>query len=620
MKYLLWSIGFYACLLFSPVSIGQNTAIYVSPSGNDAGAGTQSSPVLTLSHALDLARSSASKKIVLRGGKYYGVGITLDQRDQGLQITNYQGETPILYGGKLVSGFQQEGQFVYAPVPGSNNRSWDFRMLLVGDSVRPRSRYPAQGGFTLLNQFNAKILGANEGYYSSKPTDAQMRQLQYNATDVDNGLDPNNAELSIFHQWDESYVGLQNVDTVNHVLTFTYPASRPLGSYSASNPTARQYVIWNTKEGMTQPGQWYLDRTRQRLYYWPLDGETPSSIQVVAPFYNHIIAFNKGADNITISGLTFTASSNQLQNEKMTGYNIDAAIEGTGNNVTLINLSIRNTTGTGIKLTGNNDLLSKLQLYQTGGPGLVTNGNNDHIDQVRITYVGVVFTGASGMNVTGTSDTISNCLINHAPYSGITMGGKNSIIENNTLLDFMNFLSDGAGIYLGRVSGMQVLNNTLVGSNLTLKNCQGLYFDELGNNNDAENNLVINSGNVVLFNVSNHIHVSNNIFLDAGKQYINANRASALSVDSNLFFSGEFHLFIQDSSLASFSSNGVYLNNQAAAVKPFALKYFQTNTKGYVPVPHNVSLHYWLSQNGLNKVIDMSRFTQAQLNVFPQNL
>jgi hypothetical protein len=621
MKMLTWSMGLFMSLLLSQLATAQS-AVYVSPSGNDTNPGTQGSPVLTLSHALDLSRSSGVKKIILRGGKYYGVGVKLDNRDQGLTITNYKGEVPMLYGGKIVSQFQPEGKFVYASVPGSNNRSWDFRMILIGDSLRSRARVPAQGALTLNNQFNAKILAATQGYYSQQPKDSQMRILQFKPRDIPNNLDINNAELTIYHQWDESYVGVQNIDTVNHTLTFTYPASRPLGAYVDNNPNARQYVIWNTREGMTQPGQWYLDRTRQRLYYWPQSGESASNLQVLVPFYNHIIYFSKGADHITLSGLYFSAASNVLQNEKMTAWNVDGAIEGTSNYTTLSNLTIQNTTGGGIKITGQGNLIQNLKIYQSGGPGIVTTGPGVRIDGAQINRVGVVFAGAAGMNVGGNNDTISNCIIAHCPYSGISLGGANDLIYNNLITDYMYFFIDGAAIYSGAVQSARIFNNILIGTNIAQPQrfTMGLYFDEKSTGCFAQNNLVINSGNALHLHIADHHDISNNIFLDAGRQFIRAENSKYMAIDSNLFYSAQFQMYAPDSDLASFTANAVYVSNLNASAQPIIRSEFTaTNAKGYVPPPNNISLQAWMNKQGLNKYVILSRFTPAQLNTILQN-
>ena len=90
-------------------------------------------------------------------------------------------------------------------------------------------------------------------------------------------LDVNNAEVTVYHMWDESMVGLKAIDAEKQILTFSSPSGHPPGAFGV-----KKYVIWNIREGMTEPGQWYLDRTRGKVVYWPLPGEDMATAKVVA--------------------------------------------------------------------------------------------------------------------------------------------------------------------------------------------------------------------------------------------------------------------------------------------------------------------------------------------------
>ena len=69
-------------------------------------------------------------------------------------------------------------------------------------------------------------------------------------------LDLKNAEITVYHMWDESVVGVKSLDPATQVIRFANPAGHPPGAFGVHN-----YVVWNVREGMTAPGQWYLDRT-----------------------------------------------------------------------------------------------------------------------------------------------------------------------------------------------------------------------------------------------------------------------------------------------------------------------------------------------------------------------
>ena len=79
-------------------------ARYVSTRGNDAGAGTASSPWLTLAHAV--AASPSGSTIVLRGGTYRE---SVQVYAKALTIQNYPGEKVYLSGSDIVTGWVADG-------------------------------------------------------------------------------------------------------------------------------------------------------------------------------------------------------------------------------------------------------------------------------------------------------------------------------------------------------------------------------------------------------------------------------------------------------------------------------------------------------------------------------
>jgi hypothetical protein len=80
-------------------------------------------------------------------------------------------------------------------------------------------------------------------------------------------------------------MGVSANDSEKHVLMFSPPSQHPAGAFGV-----RKYVVFNTREGMTKPGQWYLDRTAGKVVYWPLPGEDMTKAKVVAPVHERIVA------------------------------------------------------------------------------------------------------------------------------------------------------------------------------------------------------------------------------------------------------------------------------------------------------------------------------------------
>ena len=89
----------------------------VSPSGDDAAAGTEEAPFATIQHAIDAARNTkpgTPRTICLRGGTYYlDKPVEVTPPDSGtveapLMIEPYPNEKPVLSGGREVKDWKAE--------------------------------------------------------------------------------------------------------------------------------------------------------------------------------------------------------------------------------------------------------------------------------------------------------------------------------------------------------------------------------------------------------------------------------------------------------------------------------------------------------------------------------
>ena len=87
-----------------PVS-ASDAAIFVSPKGSDDNSGSMSSPLATLAAAVTKTRAASSPKaIMLRAGTYYLAGsVVLTPKDNGLNISAYNGENVTVSGGRSLT-------------------------------------------------------------------------------------------------------------------------------------------------------------------------------------------------------------------------------------------------------------------------------------------------------------------------------------------------------------------------------------------------------------------------------------------------------------------------------------------------------------------------------------
>lgn len=251
--------------------------------------GDADGPFATIAAACKAAGEAGpgtQRTIAIEAGKYFlDEPLKLDESDSNLTIKPFNGEVT-LYGGRRITGWKPEGEGIwYAEVPEAKSGKWDFRVLSINDRWAHRARLPAKGRFTHLSDF--KVPWVNDGKtrgWQRLPTQGELTTMRYRAEDLGPWLDVNNAELTVFFMWNESLVGIKSMDVDQQILRFSRPARMPPGAWNT-----HEYVVWNTQEGLQQPGQWYLDRSRGRVYYRPLENDDMTTATVIAPVLESII-------------------------------------------------------------------------------------------------------------------------------------------------------------------------------------------------------------------------------------------------------------------------------------------------------------------------------------------
>ena len=436
-------------------------AIWISPAGDDRHTGTASDPVATLARAVELARGPASaaaaaatRRIVAHGGDYFDTHVELDGRDSGLSIEAAPGETPVFYGGRPVTGWRQKGKVWIAAVPGAKDRSWDFRSLLVNGRYARRARFPESGAIRHDSDFPVRWMSSTKGGWERKPTPEELITLKFRPDRLPATLEPANAELTIYHSWDESLVGIASLDRTAGVIRFSTPAGHPPGAFGNWKEQARTFVVWNTREGLTQPGQWYLDRAADRLIYWPLPGEELATSRIIAPTQTVILRLTGTPEtpirNVTLRGLAFAVTTTPMKAGGFGARNFEGAIQGEHlTDLTLERVELYGTGGWGANLLKTSGLrVRRCTLHHTGAGGLAVGGEHGELTDNLLHDVGLTYPSAMALNCHGTDWLVAHNEIHHTPYSAITASGENQRYEHNLFHHVMQELVDGAAMYL----------------------------------------------------------------------------------------------------------------------------------------------------------------------------
>jgi len=542
---------------------------YVSAGGSDSNPGSASQPLATAEAARDMARRAGpgNHRIIFLPGEYFlAKPIELDPSDNGLTLEAGKGGKVSLYGGTPVTGWKRDGnRFWYAELPGVKEGSWDFRALVINGRMAQRARYPDTATFLHRQAWDVRVLPAIAGYWERQPLPEELVTMAYDPADIPPPFDIKNAELRIYHMWNESLVGISKNDTKNHIFTLASPAIYPPGAFGV-----KKYIILNTREGMTKPGQWYLDRTAGRVVYWPLEDEDMQKSRVFAPRMEEIIRImgskEKKAEKITLRGLSLQVTTIPLKPAGWAAASFNGAVHmENATECALDGLEIFNVGGLGISALQMNKLrVTGCDIHHTGGCGFRFAGSDRYIAGNSIHNIGIYYPSASAMYSTGERLHIYRNEIFNGPYSGIIFSGPEILVEENHIYRVMQELHDGAAIYSGGFATKKsILRGNLVRDIVASGKGFGVsayYFDEGAGDCLAERNVAIGVGRPTHNHITLRTVYRDNVFISEGDMVISFQRSAGCTFERNtLVAPGKINI-VQPNGIKTWKNNVIYRN------------------------------------------------------------
>ena len=519
------------CLLVALAACGAcalpGAEFFVAPGGNDSAAGSAAAPFATVPRAVAAARAAGGTNTgTLKTGTYrLAQTLALDARDSGLTVRAEKPGKAILSGGVRITGWKREaeGRFWYADVPEAKDGGWYFRTLAVNGTFAPRACFP--GGtnrFENLGDWNLPLLPALAGHWERKPTNAELTTMPYKPEDLPDTLDFTSAEFRLYHMWSESLSTIASNDLARHVVYLSTPAAWPMGACGR-----RQYEVYNVREGMTTPGQWYLDRTRGRVVYWPKEGEDMAKAEIVAPRLEQVVTVTGTSKarvrDVTLVGLVVESTTPPLRRAGFGGGDMSAAMQlAWTTNALLDHVEVRLAGGSGI--VSQNALGCRIlacDVHHVGARGVGLSGEDNLLEGSRICHVGLMFPSSSVVGVSGKRTTVRGCEVFDGPYSGIIGGGEELLFENNLIHHVMRVLHDGAAIY-GNMIRSAMRGN--VARDIT-PNGKGFgasayYYDEGATDSVVERNVAIGVARPVHHHMTRNTQVRDNVFIADGDMSI----------------------------------------------------------------------------------------------------
>jgi hypothetical protein len=488
-------------------------------------------------------KAGGTNEIVVAPGKYYFSRLVeLDERDSGLTIRAEKPGQSIFYGGVRLAKWRPDGDgFWAADVPEFKGEKIDFRALVVNGRLAERAVWP--GGTNQLDNlgvWKVRMLPALAGWWERPATQEELSTMPYKPGDLPPGFDSSNAEVRCYHMWSDSLLRVASNDTERAVLRFTYPAAWPPGACGK-----RKYVVYNIREGMKEPGQWYLDRTAGKVVYWPLPGEDMAKIEVVAP-RRAIIMRVKGAkgkpvERLTISGISFQAATPPYGRCGFGARDVPAAFTGINmKNCLLEGLDVCNTGGMGIMLRDfDSSRLVDCVCEDVGACAVCLSGKDSEMSGCRLLRTGRLFSSSCGLSMGGTRIVVRRNEIAETPYSGVIMGGSEHLLEENLVRRVMRVMHDGAAFY-GNISRCTLRGNVVrdVVEQGKGFGASAYYVDEGGTDNLFERNVAEGVPMPVHNHITRNTRVVDNFFISDGDMTISFQNSIACSFERNTLVVG----------------------------------------------------------------------------------
>jgi uncharacterized protein (TIGR03437 family) len=582
--------------------------MYVSPMGSDFWSGTlpapnssnTDGPFASFDHARAIVRSISKAgltqiNVQFRAGTYYLPSTEMftaaDSGSATMQIVyqNYPGESPVISGGvRLQNWTNTSGNTWTITVPASTQY---FENLFYNGVRRLRPRlggalgtYFRYVGPVYLNapappavapDPNCSVYFAGSGWecydrFQFQATDPIVSTWKNLAPPAGNhcGQPAGNTalagdiELVNFEQYSVSKLRLSCVDTAHHIVYLTGDTAT-----EADHPVAHgfipnhRYLIENVQDDLTQPGQWFLDRsaTPWTLTYLANPGENPNTDSVIVPQLTQVLVASN-LQYVTFQGLTFEHDNYTMP---ATGYDgssdIIAGVSFQNSRHIIFDSSIvTETSGVGLEFiscidknspnwcvsnsTGGvaaNNLIQNSAFYDLAADGIRigmsgnptdTNANVPQFNTVQNTVVegyGRVYVSSKGITQGQGHD---NLYTHNDVYDGYKGAIKvcycansdvNPPFTNNNVISFnhvynlfQGLMNDSGSLYLGvgtpsppsSGTGNKMLNNKVHDVNDASVwdsdgyGGDGLYADDFSGLVDMENNLVYRvSGNAISF-------------------------------------------------------------------------------------------------------------------------
>jgi hypothetical protein len=316
------------------------------------------------------------------------------------------------------------------------------------------------------------------------------------------------------HDWSDEVIRIASYDKANKVISLAAPHSYGInaGTWGAEN---RRFFAMNTLEELDAPDEWYLDRARKHLYFYPRKNLAGQEI-VLATLTEPLVTVD-GAKHVKMIGLNFEFG------------HADGIVARNTEHLEIAGCVVANLAGGAIVLNGSANVVRSCDIENIGRGGIALDGGdrkslnpaknlaeNNHIHHFGLfqrTY-------APGIHANGCGQIARNNCIHDAPHNAVLYGGNEHRFERNEVYRVVMETGDAGAFYTGRdwTSQGNVLKNNYIHDlgrgDAEHVNTMGIYLDDCDCGDRLVGNVFYRAGRALMIGGGRDNPILNNLVVD----------------------------------------------------------------------------------------------------------
>jgi parallel beta-helix repeat protein len=516
--------------------------VYVFKTGNDSNPGTHDQPLATLEKAVDALRGAGPGTIWIGAGEYFlAKGIALDGKhggtaEQPLVIRAAEPGTVRLTGSRAVKNFRPISADEAKPLISEEAKRHVLVADLESQGFPPLESLPAQHRAHGREEvvFDDRPMQSarwpNEDFAvftevidagASKPTHWVQRDVyrpgsfRFPGERAQQWDFARGVWLHGFwcYDWCDEALKVATYDPGTGETRLAVKHRYGIGSPWSQHAKRRFYAL-HVFEELDQPGEYYLDRENQRLYFWPPGDVTKKPVRLTLCPTPLIRA--DGVSHLVVRDLT-------IENGRDSGVQLSSC-----RHCRIENCLVRNMGKNGIRLSGVDVVALHCEVTQTASYGISCYGGDRKtlapgdcsVVGCHVHHVGRLdWMGGRGITMGGCGNRAANNLIHHGPTGAVSYGGNEHVLELNEIHNVCIHYSDVGVFYTGRdwssrgnlVRWNYIHDNT----NNTGHGSSAIYLDDCDSGDTVVGNIVFGGvGRGVLLGGGRDNTIRGNIFID----------------------------------------------------------------------------------------------------------